>query len=99
MQRDLPRYVIAQSNAEWSPSPDAAREVNGMRALIVGYGSIGRAVAQRLRAFRARVHGIPPHAREDAHGMETPHPPLPGPPPGTVLPPPTPRNPHTPHPP
>ena len=71
MQRDLPRYVIAQSNAEWSPSPDAAREVNGMRALIVGYGSIGRAVAQRLRAFGAEVDGIALHPREEAHGMDS----------------------------
>ena len=42
-----------------------------MRALIVGYGSIGRAVAERLRAFGATVDGIALHPREDAHGIDS----------------------------
>ncbi|HXA27369.1 MAG TPA: 2-hydroxyacid dehydrogenase [Candidatus Angelobacter sp.] len=70
MQRDLPRYVRNQANSEWRPEQRPAREVCGMEVVIVGHGSIGRAVAQRLTAFGATVTGVARHPREDARGMD-----------------------------
>jgi phosphoglycerate dehydrogenase-like enzyme len=67
MQRDLPQYVVQQRDAQWQPIARPAREVNAMRVLIVGYGSIGRAVGDRLRALGAEVTGVALHARADAH--------------------------------
>lgn len=66
MQRDLPWYVRQQDAATWRPAAELAREVDGMNVLIVGHGSIGRAVAGRLRPFGAHVTGVALHPREDA---------------------------------
>ena len=70
MQRDLPQYVRDQANSTWKPAEGYAREVHGMHVLILGHGSIGQAVAQRLQPFGATVTGIALHPREDAHGIE-----------------------------
>jgi phosphoglycerate dehydrogenase-like enzyme len=68
MQRDLPHYVVQQREAQWQPIEAPAREVNGMRVLVVGYGSIGRAVGERLRALGAEVTGVALHAGGGAAG-------------------------------
>jgi phosphoglycerate dehydrogenase-like enzyme len=70
VQRDLPRYVRQQASATWEAAAEQPREVNGMRVLVLGYGSIGRATAQRLRALGAEVGGVALHPRDDAHGPE-----------------------------
>jgi phosphoglycerate dehydrogenase-like enzyme len=46
----------AQAAARWERLP--FRELHGTRWLIVGYGSIGRAVARRAAAFGASIVGV-----------------------------------------
>jgi len=66
MQRNLPLYVRQQDQARWQPAPTLARELGGSRVLVLGHGSIGRAVARRLRAFDAEVVGVARRARHAA---------------------------------
>jgi phosphoglycerate dehydrogenase-like enzyme len=70
--RQLPRAVTAQTAAKW----DSPAMVNSLRSLedltvtIVGFGSIGGAVAERLRPLAKRIIGVNrsgnPDARADA---------------------------------
>jgi phosphoglycerate dehydrogenase-like enzyme len=50
------RRAVEQAAHRWTPS--RAREVMGSRWLIVGYGAIGEAVAQRAKGFGAHVTGV-----------------------------------------
>ena len=52
----------------WRP-----REVHGGTVLIVGHGSIGRAVEARLAAFGVRVIGVASRARDGVHGIDELH--------------------------
>jgi phosphoglycerate dehydrogenase-like enzyme len=45
------------------------RELHGATVLIVGLGSIGGALRQRLEAFGVRVLGVARHAREGVHAV------------------------------
>jgi phosphoglycerate dehydrogenase-like enzyme len=45
-------------------------ELHGMTVLILGYGSIGRALAERLAPFGVRVIGVASRARDGAHGVD-----------------------------
>jgi phosphoglycerate dehydrogenase-like enzyme len=45
------------------------RELHGATVLIVGLGSIGGALRQRLEAFGVRVLGVARHARERVHAV------------------------------
>jgi phosphoglycerate dehydrogenase-like enzyme len=56
MQRGLVRARDAQSRAEWQDfEPD---ELAGRRVIILGSGSIGSAVADRLRPFGVELTGV-----------------------------------------
>ena len=46
------------------------RELHGATVLIVGLGSIGGALKQRLEAFGVRVLGVAHHARNGVHAVE-----------------------------
>lgn len=68
MQRQLPAFLENQRRSAWDRTAgdaSAAYDLEGQNVLIVGYGSIGRALAARLTPFGAKVTGIAKHARED----------------------------------
>jgi phosphoglycerate dehydrogenase-like enzyme len=64
----LPELVRAQDRREWLAQPPAFGELHGKRALIYGYGSIGRAIGQRLKPFGVLVTGVRRHLG-DAPGV------------------------------
>lgn len=57
-----------QELAQWKPL--MPRELAGSKALIVGYGSIGRAVGERLRPFGVEVTGVASRRRGDTYGVD-----------------------------
>lgn len=58
----------SQANRAWNRL--AFREITGSQWLVIGFGAIGQGVAQRARAFGARVTGVrrsqAPHPHADA---------------------------------
>jgi len=53
-----PELVRAQDRREWLKRAPSHDEMYGKRALIYGYGGIGRAIAERLRPFGVTVTGV-----------------------------------------
>jgi len=75
MARNFPDSVRQQDRAHWSQQDlwDKAQhltEVNGQVLLIVGYGSIGREVAKRAKAFDLRVWGVTRSGKGDGTHLE-----------------------------
>jgi D-2-hydroxyacid dehydrogenase (NADP+) len=63
LARNFPDSVRYQDQAKWSvqalwDKPQQLTEINGRVLLIVGYGSIGRELAKRAKAFGMRVWGV-----------------------------------------
>jgi D-2-hydroxyacid dehydrogenase (NADP+) len=63
LARNFPDSVRYQDRSQWaqnevSSQPGPLTELNGQILLIVGYGSIGRELARRARAFDMRVWGV-----------------------------------------
>jgi len=56
--KGFPELVRAQDSREWLKTPPSRAEMYGKRALIYGYGGIGRAIAERLRPFGVKVTGV-----------------------------------------
>lgn len=69
MRRHLPEYVLSQRDAAWQRASGGA-DLEGATVLILGYGSIGRAVEQRLEPFGARVVRVARRGREGVHGVD-----------------------------
>jgi phosphoglycerate dehydrogenase-like enzyme len=68
MQRGLITARDAQLATDWRPfEPD---ELAGRRAIILGFGSIGSAVAERLRPFGVDVVGVARARREGVLGLQ-----------------------------
>jgi phosphoglycerate dehydrogenase-like enzyme len=63
--KGLPQLVRAQGERTWLRSPPALGELYGKRALIYGYGHIGRAIGERLRPFGVSVTGVRRHPGGD----------------------------------
>ncbi|MDN4490360.1 2-hydroxyacid dehydrogenase [Demequina sp. SYSU T00068] len=61
-QRRLPQFLDAQRRGVWEPD-FSAPSLADSRALVVGYGSIGEAIATRLRACEVEVEGVARSAR------------------------------------
>jgi len=71
MERRLPDHLQAQSEGRWRDivsrdewRPPYAGDVSGSTVLIVGYGSIGRAVERRLQPFDVRIMRVASRPRE-----------------------------------
>ena len=61
--KKFPETLIFQTNAEWSCRVNET--IAGKRALIVGVGSVGRAIGRRLRNNGMEVEAIGRSARDD----------------------------------
>jgi phosphoglycerate dehydrogenase-like enzyme len=66
--RDLPLFARAQERGEWAYR--RTDELAGKRVLIVGAGSIGRAVEARLTPFEVTVTSVARRPRAGVHGVE-----------------------------
>jgi phosphoglycerate dehydrogenase-like enzyme len=55
----------AQDRGEWLKTPPGVIELADSTALIIGYGQIGQAIAERLRAFGVAVTGVRRRAGDD----------------------------------
>src|SRR5258706_7990766 len=69
MHRRLPEFIENQRRAAWIRTDGDefdATDLEGLSVVIVGHGSIGRALAARMKPFGMRVTGIAEHTREDA---------------------------------
>jgi phosphoglycerate dehydrogenase-like enzyme len=73
IRRRLPEFGELQRHAEWKRalaepadfSTHPVEDLEDSTVLVVGYGSIGKALAARLAPFGARVVGVAQHARGD----------------------------------
>ncbi len=74
LRRRLPEFGELQRRAEWvrdlaEPDDFSNHPIDDLEdrtVLVLGYGSIGKALASRLAPFGARVVGVAQHARPDA---------------------------------
>ena len=58
LAKDYRSVIHAAGQREWLVDSPGKRQLAGSRALIIGYGSIGRELARRLRAFDVEVTGV-----------------------------------------
>src|SRR5271155_4198356 len=75
LARNFPDSVRYQDRAHWgqqeiSSQPHPLTELNGQLLLIVGFGSIGRELARRARAFDMRVWGVTRSGNGDTTHVE-----------------------------
>ena len=56
--KSFPYFLNASEHRQWPENRPPAQELEGSRALVVGYGEIGRAVSERLRALGVHVTGV-----------------------------------------
>lgn len=68
MTKDLAHWRRRQEGEAWEPR--LLEELAGSRVLIVGYGSIGRAVEERLLPFDVTVERIARRPRPGVHGAD-----------------------------
>ena len=61
-------FAIAQGRREWRPM--TLHDAAGLRILVVGFGSIGRAVQEMLAPFECEIVGVARHARDGVRGVD-----------------------------
>lgn len=66
--RELPRFAAAQREGRWDFTHTGSLE--GRTVLIVGHGSIGRALESVLKVFGANVIGVASTARDGVRGVD-----------------------------
>ncbi|NKQ57016.1 2-hydroxyacid dehydrogenase [Amycolatopsis sp. K13G38] len=67
-QRDMPRWFAQQRVGSWDR--EHTRSLADSRVLLVGYGSIGKAIERYLVAGEAEVVPVASSAREGVHGID-----------------------------
>ena len=81
LRRRLPAFLELQRQGVWDPNvnemtatrPSPVGEIDdleGANVLVLGYGSIGRALGERLAPFGATVTGVARHARTGVEPLE-----------------------------
>lgn len=70
-QREQERHAL-QAAREWRPLP--FREIHGTRWLVIGFGTIGRDVAIRAKAFGAQIIGMRRDGTPDPDADRIAHP-------------------------
>lgn len=70
--RGIPDFVRSQDSGTWL-RPGIRPSLADRRALVVGYGSVGRAVADRLVAFKVSVTAVASRARPGDDLVATVH--------------------------
>jgi phosphoglycerate dehydrogenase-like enzyme len=75
LARNLPDSVRHQDRAHWGQQeiwdqPQHLTELNGQILLVVGFGSIGRELARRAKAFDMRVWGVTRSGQRDTTHAE-----------------------------
>jgi phosphoglycerate dehydrogenase-like enzyme len=63
------QVVRAQDRAEWLTVSPGTIELDGARALVIGYGKVGRAIARRLKAFGVTVDVVRNNPEPGSHQM------------------------------
>lgn len=58
LAKDLPAVIRAADRHEWLRDSPGKGEMDGTKALIVGYGAIGRAIGKRIEAFGVEVTSV-----------------------------------------
>ena len=66
--KDLPGFLEAQKEGRWAPR--RLSDLEGKRVLLLGYGSIGKAVAERLRPFGVALFPVARHPRPGVYTQE-----------------------------
>jgi phosphoglycerate dehydrogenase-like enzyme len=67
--RRLPQLIEAQRATMWRHDGSRGDELHGSSVIILGHGSIGRAVEQRLAPFGVDVVGVARSERDGVHGL------------------------------
>ncbi|MBN6033320.1 2-hydroxyacid dehydrogenase [Amycolatopsis sp. 195334CR] len=67
-QRDLPRWFRQQGEGSWAR--EHTRSLADSRVLLLGYGSIGKAIERFLHAAEATVVPVASRARAGVHGVD-----------------------------
>jgi phosphoglycerate dehydrogenase-like enzyme len=68
--KDYPAVVRAQDRREWLQAAPGTRDLAGSRALILGYGGIGQAIARMLGGFGVEVVPVRSRGGEGALGPD-----------------------------
>lgn len=64
------QVVRLTDRREWTDAAPGRGELDGSRALIVGFGAIGRRIAERLAAFNVAVTGVTRSGRDGTLGAD-----------------------------
>jgi phosphoglycerate dehydrogenase-like enzyme len=58
MAKGLPQLIRWQDEKTWTPRPAGVTELTGSKALVIGYGAIGREIGKRLEGLGVEVTGV-----------------------------------------